>query len=105
MPVAAAHAHRPRIDDGSPRLRPAGRHPLARPPGVATLGPVGADQAASPASEAPDGLDRWIEDVGEDHIAVVVELTRRGVADGTIVAFSDKESFLQHLASRVDHPR
>ena len=65
---------------------------------------MGADHAAIPASDAPDALDSWIEDVGEDHIAAVVELTRKGVADGTIVAFSDKESFLQHLASRVDDP-
>lgn len=63
---------------------------------------MGADHAEIPASDAPDGLDRWIEEVGEDHIAAVVELTRKGVADGTIVAFSDKESFLQHLASRAD---
>ena len=54
---------------------------------------------------SPDALDVWIDAVGEDHIAAMVELTRKGVADGTIVAFSDKASFLQHLASRVDESR
>jgi hypothetical protein len=45
----------------------------------------------------PDGLDDWIAEVGEDYIVNLVEETRRGVADGTIPAFSDKAAFLQHL--------
>lgn len=65
---------------------------------------MGGDHGEIPAHGRLDTLDRWIEDVGEDHVAAVVQLTRKGVADGTIVAFSDKESFLQHLASRVDRP-
>lgn len=67
--------------------------------GVATLDTVGPDREES---AAPDGLDGWIADVGEDHIAAMVELTRKGLADGTIVAFADKDAFLRHLTSRVD---
>ena len=63
------------------------------------------DNHDRPGVAAPDGLDVWIDIVGEDHIAAMVELTRKGVADGTIVAFADKASFLQHLASRVDESR
>ncbi len=50
---------------------------------------------------APDALDTWVADIGEGNVVAVVELTRKGIADGTILAFSDKESFLQHLTSRV----
>ena len=80
-------------------------HPGTRPgpgdSGVATLDAVGSDREES---AAPDALDRWIADVGEDHIAAMVELTRKGVADGTIIPLADKDAFLRHLASRVDEP-
>ncbi|HJV08735.1 MAG TPA: hypothetical protein VJ653_03615 [Acidimicrobiales bacterium] len=55
------------------------------------------------AAARPDELDLWITEVGEDYIAGVVESTRQGVAEGTIQAFGDKESFLQHLTA-TDKP-
>jgi len=38
-------------------------------------------------------LDDWIAEVGEDYIVDLVEVTRRGVADGTVPAFNDKDAF------------
>ena len=53
----------------------------------------------------PDPLDRWIAEVGEGYIVGLVEETRRGVADGTIPAFSDKAAFLRHLTrTSLDKP-
>ncbi len=49
------------------------------------------------ASARLDALDLWIADVGEDYVVGLVEATRQGVAEGTVPAFSDKESFLKHL--------
>jgi len=51
----------------------------------------------------PDALDDWIAEVGEDYIVDLVEVTRRGVADGTVPAFSDKDAFLQHLTRTTLH--
>lgn len=45
----------------------------------------------------PDALDEWIAEVGEDYIVDLVEQTRRGVAEGTIPTFSDRNAFLQHV--------
>jgi len=53
----------------------------------------------------PDALDVWIAAVGEDYIASLVEVTRQGVADGTIPAFSDKAPFHEHLTrTALDKP-
>ncbi|MDQ6727118.1 MAG: hypothetical protein M3066_13260 [Actinomycetota bacterium] len=53
----------------------------------------------------PDELDLWIAEVGEDYVAELVESTRQGIAEGTIPAFGDKESFLQYLTcSALDKP-
>lgn len=53
----------------------------------------------------PDALDDWIAEVGEGYIVGLVEETRRGVADGTIPAFSDKDAFLRHLTrTPLDKP-
>lgn len=57
---------------------------------------VMASQHEEPA--APDALDLWIAEVGEDYIVGLVEETRKGVADGTIPTFSDTGSFLQRLS-------
>ena len=35
--------------------------------------------------------------MGEDYIVDLVEQTRRGVAEGTIPTFSDRNAFLQHV--------
>lgn len=51
----------------------------------------------------PDALDDWIAAVGEEYIVDLVEQTRRGVADGTFSAFSDKDAFLQHLTRTTLH--
>ena len=51
----------------------------------------------------PDALDDWIAEVGEDYIVDLVEVTRRGVADGTAPAFNDKDAFLQHLTRTALH--
>ena len=57
------------------------------------------------ATDRPDALDLWIAEVGEDYVTGLVEATRQGVADGTIPAFSDKDSFLQHLTrTTLDKP-
>ena len=57
------------------------------------------------AASRPDELDLWIAEVGEDYVAGLVESTRQGVAEGTIPAFGDKESFLQHLTrTALDKP-
>lgn len=57
------------------------------------------------AATRPDELDLWIAEVGEDHVAGLVEATGQGVADGTIPTFGDKESFLQHLTrTATDKP-
>jgi hypothetical protein len=53
----------------------------------------------------PDALDLWIAEVGEDYVAGLVEATRQGVAEGTIPAFSDKETFLENLTrAALDKP-
>jgi len=51
----------------------------------------------------PDALDDWIAEVGEDYIVDPVEETRRGVAEGTVPAFKDKDAFLQHLTRTALH--
>ena len=51
----------------------------------------------------PDALDDWIAEVGEDYIVDLVEQTRRGVADGTIPTFGDKDALLQHLKRTALH--
>lgn len=52
----------------------------------------------------PD-LDHWLAEVGEDYITGLVNQTRRGVADGTIPTFSDKDALLRHLArASLDKP-
>ncbi len=57
------------------------------------------------AATRPDELDLWIAEVGEDHVAGLVEATRQGVAEGTIPTFGDKESFLQHMTrTALDKP-
>lgn len=52
---------------------------------------------------AVDALESWVVEVGEDYIAGLVEETRRGVADGTIPTFTDKDAFLGHLARTPAH--
>lgn len=57
------------------------------------------------AATRPDALDLWIAEVGEEYVAGLAEATRQGVVDGTIPAFADKDSFLEHLARTVfDNP-
>lgn len=52
-----------------------------------------------------DALELWIAEVGEDYVVGLVAATRQGVAAGTIPAFGDKESFLEHLTrNALDKP-
>lgn len=81
---------------GGYRIRALGYCLLAVNPSWVTLGPVASPQYDRQAT--PTAPNRWIEEVGEDYIADLVETTQRGVADGTITAFSDKKAFLRHLA-------
>ncbi|MGH9126152.1 MAG: hypothetical protein ACRDZ8_15725 [Acidimicrobiales bacterium] len=59
--------------------------------------------AAHDESATFDQLDRWIAEVGEDYIARLVEETSRGVTEGTIPAFTDKDAFLEHLRTTIAH--
>lgn len=42
--------------------------------------------------------------MGEDYVSNLVETTRKGVADGTIPAFPDKELLLEHL-THITHDK
>jgi len=48
----------------------------------------------------PSFLDRWIAEQGEDAISVLAEDIDRGVAEGTLPLFDDRESFLAYYRQR-----
>jgi len=53
--------------------------------------------------ERTSSLDEWRAEVGDDAIAALVQDARDDIADGSLSGFSDRRSFLDHLASV--HPR
>jgi hypothetical protein len=56
-------------------------------------------------ASGPDELDLWLADVGEDYVVRLVQATKRGIAEGAIPTFTDKDHFLQYLTpAKFDKP-
>ena len=58
----------------------------------------GPDDSRTPNDDA--GFDQWVTDLGgPEAVVAMVEATRRQIADGSLVGFTDKDEFLAHLRS------
>jgi hypothetical protein len=48
-------------------------------------------------SEGTPLLDQWLAEVGEDGVVAAVEAARRGIAEGRLPGFSDKDELEEYL--------